>query len=705
MATPLDNNANDNPLLSPSPLPHGAPPLDKVRTEHFLPALKAAIATARANVAHIRDNTDAPTFENTIEALEFSNHNLSRVSLIFSSISGANSNDEIRAMESEFEVEGVKFGNDVMMDAALFARVKTVYDGRAKLNLTGEQAELLEQTYKGFIRNGALLDAPDQKEFRVLSEKLSELGTKFENNTVEATQAYKKVIDDEKDLAGLPWRVKNVYKDKAEKAGLKGKWLILMSPPPMDIFEYSENRALREEIYRARTTLAYDGQYDNRPIVLEMVKLRQRKAELLGYPNYAAFILEERMAKTPHAVMTFLEDNRKVYRPAAEEFLQQIRDFALKTDGLIDLKPWDSAFYRQKLQKETFDFDPEELRPYLDLEKVLDGVRIHAEKLFNISLTETKGKYPVYDADVKVYEVTDKKTGEMIGLFYADYYARLGAKRNGAWMSTFRNRGLENGENKFAFVTNTCNFEKPTADQPTLLSMDEVRTVFHEFGHGLHALLAQGDYSSLNGTNVKWDFVELPSQVQENWAKEKEVLDSFTAHHKTGAPLPPELIKKLNDVETFGSGFDGLRQTFMALLDMTWHTTDPATIKSVEDIEDAVIAQAALFPRESGAISTSFGHLFAGGYAAGYYSYKWAEVLEADIFEEFKKKGLYDQKTAERLRDTVYSKGGTVDPMELFKSMMGREPDPNALYRREGLLPDSKNDNTKIAKPKPPKAG
>lgn len=701
-------DANNNPLLNPPELPHDAPALDQVRTEHFLPALEATIALARKNVEKIRDDRAEPTFENTIAALAFADHRLRRVCAVFNCISGANGNDEIRAMETKFNVERVKYSDDIMMDAKLFARVKSVYDKRDSLKLSGEQKQLLEKTYRGFVRSGALLGADDQKELRKVNERLSELGTKYKNNSVKATAAYKKVISDEKDLAGLPERVKNTYRENARKAGLKDKWVILLSPPPLDLLEYSENRALREEITRARTLVGCAGEFDNREIVLETVRLRQRLAKLLGYTSYAAFVLDDRMAGTPEKVMDFLTDNKDTYKPAAKEFLQQVKDFALKTDGLKDFKPWDFFYYRQRLQKETFDFDQEELRPYLDLEKVLEGLRMHAEKLFSINMAEAKGKYPVYHPDVKVYEVTDKKTGEMIGLFYADYYARPGAKRNGAWMDTLRDRGLEDGENKFAFVTNTCNFDKPTPEQPTLLSVDDLRTLFHEFGHGLHALLARGNYTPINGVNVKWDFVELPSQLQENWSKEKEILDSFAAHYKDPAKkIPAELIKKLHDSETFGIAYDALRQTCMALIDMKWHMTDPATIGGVEELEDEVIADAALFPRISGAISTNFGHLFAGAdYAAGYYSYKWAEVLEADIFEEFQRQGLYDGATAQRLRDTVYSKGGTVDPMELFKEMMGREPDTKAMYRREGLLKeDPKNDNKKAAKPKPPKAG
>lgn len=696
------NSPADNPLLRASTAPHGAVPFDRIRTEHFLPALESGILEAKAEVEAIKANTAPPTFENTIEALAFSGRTLSRVLAAFSHLSGANSNDDLRAIEEKIEVAAVRHGNDVMMDEKLFKRVKAVHDARDTLSLTGEQRMLLDETYKGFVRSGALLDAKGKQRFREIDEKMAELKTAYRNNTVKAIAEYKKVIDDEKELAGVPERAKNLYRAAAEKEGLKGKFLIPLSPPPLDILEFCENRGLREEIARAQGSVAWKGQHDNSQIVLDIVRLRQEAAELLGYKSHAAYVLDDRMAKTPQEVMGFLKKNEAVYRPAAEEYLQKVKDFAKATDGIADLKPWDMAYYGRKLKEKTYAVDMEAVRPYFDLEKVLDGVRQHAEKLFNINMAETKGKYPVYHPDVKVYEVTDKKSGEMIGLFYADYYARPGAKRSGAWMDALRNRGLENGQNKFAHVVNVCNFPKPAGGQPTLLSLDEVRTVFHEFGHGLHALLAQGDYTGITGTNVKWDFVELPSQLQENWAQQKEVLDTFARHHVTGAPLPADMIQKIRDADNFDAGYMGLRQTFLGLLDMKWHAGDPAKIKSAESLEDALIAESWLFPRAAGPMSTNFGHIFAGGYSAGYYSYKWAEVLEADIFEDFTKKGLYDRDTADRLRDTVYSKGGTEDPMDLFVKMMGRKPDPDALFRREGLTPPG-NDNRQLEKKiKPP---
>ena len=700
MAASLDNNSQNNPLLAPSKLPHGAPQLDGLKTEYFMPAIEAGIDAAKKNIDAIKKNPAAANFENTIAALEFSDALLSRVNGIFGNIAAANSNDDIREIETKIEDMLVKHGNDIMMDAGLFKRVKAVYDSRAAMLLTPEQNMLLEKTYKSFLRSGALLDAAGKKELRAVNEKLSELGVTYKNNVVKSTAAYTKVIDDEKDLAGIPDRVKNIYRQFAEEAGMPGKWLIKLSPPPTDIFEYCENRALREEIYRANTSTASQGEFDNSAIVLEIVRLRRKEAKLLGYADYAAFILDDRMAKTSKTVMDLLEKNTRTYKPAAEAFVKQVQDFARQTDGLTDIKPWDLPLYSRKLKEKTFDLNLEEVRPYFDLEKVLDGLRTHAENLFNIKITEAaKGQYPVYHPDVKVFEVHDKKTGDMIGLFYADYYARPGAKNNGAWMNTFRNRGLEDGVNQFSIVHNVCNFDKPTKNQPTLLSLRDVETVFHEFGHALHALLAQGNYPSLTGANVKWDFVEMPSQLQENWTKEKEVLDTFAAHYKTGQKIPAELVKKINDMGNFDAAYQGLRQTFFGQLDMKWYTTDPASIKSVTALEDGVIAKTWLFPRVAGPMSTSFGHIFSGGYAAGYYSYKWAEVLDADIFAQFKKNGLYDRATADRLRK-LYSMGGTADPMELFVAMVGRKPDPDALFRREGLLPDVKKGHKPAAKHK-----
>ena len=689
---------NDNPLLRPSNIPYGAPPLDQLKTENFKPAIMQAIVEARAQIDKIKNSKDIPTFENTIEALEFSGAKLNRVFLVFSNIAMSNASKEIRAIESEIEVEVVKYSNEIMLDADLFTRVKAVYDQRDALKLDASQSRLLEETYKGFVRSGALLDNKGKEELRKINERLTELSTTFNQNEVKSEDSFEKVVTDANVLRGLPERALKNYAAAAKEKGLpEGQYLIKLSPPPTDIMDYAENRGLREEIYRAQFNAAYKGPHDNSDIILETVRLRQRMAEILGFKNYAAFALDNRMAKTPENVLDFIEKNAAVYRPSAEDHLRKVKEFAARKDGVNDIQPWDFGYYNRLLKEETFNLKLEDLRPYFELEAVMNGLRTHAEKLFGIRMTEEKnGKYPVYHPDVKVYEVTDAKSGDMIGVFYADYYARPGAKSGGAWAYKFRGKGLEDGVDQIPLVTNVCNFEKPTADQPSLLSYSDVITVFHEFGHALHTLLAQGKYGSLNGTAVKRDFVELPSQVQENWAGQKEVLDSFARHYKTGEPLSDELIKKIKDMENFDAGYAGLRQIFLSALDMAWHTADPATIKSVEDFEDAIVKKYSLFDRVAGPMSTVFGHIFSGGYAAGYYGYKWAEVLDAQVFDMFLKTDLYDRANAEKLRK-IYEKGNNEDPDKLFFDMTGAKPDPTALFRREGLLPPQKQEG-----PRPP---
>ncbi len=680
----MPNSAN--PLLETFNTPHETPPFNKIKTEHFLPATQKAIKDAEAEVDALKTNKEEPSFENTIEALEFSGGKLNSIAMIFNKIAGSHSNDEIRKLEEEIEVLFTNFDSKVSLDAELFTRIKNVYEAKENLNLNQEQSMLLEKTYKEFTRNGALLKGNVKKRMEEINERLSELGTKFSQNTTKSTGEYKKLITDEAELTGVPERAKKQYKEAAEKEDIKDGWLIQLSPYPMDISTHAENRDLREEIYRAYSKISFEGEFKNQDIVLETIRLRHERASLLGYNTHADYVLDDRMTKTKETVMNFLEKNIEAYMPAAEEFLQKLKDYAEKTDGLTDIETWDVSYYSRKLKEETFDLEMESLRPYFKLENVLDGVKNHAEKLFGIELNEdTSNKYSTPADDVKVYEVTDNKTGEMIGVFYADYFARPGAKGNGAWASRLRGKGLENGVNKFPLVTNDCNFSKSTANNPSLLSLGDVITVFHEFGHGLHSLLSEGSYTSLNCTNVKRDFVELPSQLQENWVLEKELLDTFAFNEK-GEKLPDEVIEKIKKMNNFGAGYSSLRQTFLGLLDMKWHTTNPDEINSVEELEDEIVAKASLFPRYEGAVTTMFDHLFSYDYSAGYYSYKWAEVLDADVFEEFKKQGLYDQETANRLRETIYSKGGTEEPMKLFKDMMGREPNPDAMFEREGIV-------------------
>lgn len=696
-----------NPLIEPPKLPHDAPPLDTVKPEHFLPAIRDALGKAKARIDALRDNPAPATFENTIEALEFARAGLSRTVNVFNNIIAVKNMPELMEASGEIRTELARFNGAMMTDKALFARIRAVQDAKDDLALDTEQKMLLNRTWQGFVRSGALLGDNEKAVLCALDEEIAARTTEFQNNIIKATGAYKKVIDDEDELAGLPDRVKNIYRQAAEEEGLPGKWLIRLLPPPLDLLEYSENRPLRQEIFEAMSRIACAPPHDNRQVIVDIVRLRHERAQLLGFDNHAEYMLADRMAKDAATVNKFLDRSEAVYRPAAEKHLASVRDLALKTDGITDFRPGDFDYYDRKLQEKTFNLNVEDLRPYFDLENVLKGLHAHAEKLFNITVTEAAaGKYPVYDPAVRAWEITDKASGELIGIMYTDYYARPGEKNISSWMDVFRDHGTAEGKDMPAIVINCCDLDKPTAEQPCLLSFDDVRTVFHEFGHGLHALLAKGKYPSQNGTNVKWDFIELPSQLQENWVLQPEVLRSFARHWETGETLPDDLMQKAIAMETFNAGMSGMRMTFFARLDMAWYTADPATIKSAEQLEDAVRTKDWIFPPDGSLKSTSFDHIFAGGadYAAGYYSYKWAEVLEADIFESFRDNGLYDAKTAQRLRDTIYAKGGNVEPDELFIEMKGRAPDPDALFRREGLLPAKKpREGARPSAPKPPR--
>ncbi len=680
-------NLQANPLINPPKLPHGAPAFDLVTNDHFVPAIDWALANAKAEIDAIKNNPAAPSFENTIEALEFSGADLSRVCGVYHTFTNSKSGDELRTLQEGIDDKLDKHSTAINLDDVLFARVDAVYKARATLNLDAEQTMMLEKTHKGFVRRGALLGPVEKQRYSEISERLTVLGLQYQKNDMEATEAYKRVVDDEAELDGVPQRAKDQYKKAAEDAGLTDKWMILLEPHPSDVLTHATNRALREEITTALWAVGSEaGKNDNRPVILEIVALRQEAAKLLGYPTHAEYVLADRMAGNQKTVEDFLQKNLQAYKPSAVDYLDELKAYAQKADGITDFKPWDTAYYGRILKEQKYNVKMEELRPYFDLENVLDGLSRHAEKLFNVEMKPADGKYPVYSPDVKAYEICDKGNGQTIGLFYANFYATPGVKRGGAWMNAIRDRGLSNGQDQIPIVTNDCNYARPINGKPSLLSLGEVETIYHEFGHGLHALCAKGKYPSLNGTNVKWDWVELPSQLQENWVQQKEVLDTFALHADTKQTMPQALFQKIKDMQNFGSGFGGLRQTFLGMLDMKWHTTDPATITSVEDLEDSVFAVASLLPREKGTFSGAFSHLFSGGYDSGYYSYKWAEVLEADVFERFMQNGLYDQATAKGVLTHIYEAGGKTDPAELYRNLMGRDPDPQALFRREGIV-------------------
>ncbi len=675
----------DNPLLELSPLPNHAPAFDKIETAHYMPAAKAAIEEAHKNIATIKANPDAPDFKNTIVALETAAETLGIVAGIFYNQLSAAGNDELQEIAQELGPLSANFSADIMHDADLFARVKAVYDAGYD-GLSPEQIMLLDETYKGFVRSGALLDDKKKQRLREISERSSVLSPTYSNNVTKSAEAFELLIDDKADLSGLPESAIDGAAHAAAEKGYEGQWLFTLDFPSYGPFmQFADNRNLREKIWRAFSNRAYGDDYDNCETLLEIVALRHERAQLLGYDTHAHYVLEKRMAETPDTVWDFLKKLKETYKPSALKDLKTIKDFARKQSLTDDLKPWDIGYYSEKLRQSLFAFSDEDLRPYFPLDQVLNGVFDHFATLFRLRFQEASDRYPVWHEDVKAYDVYDLTDDSFLGTLYADFHPRTG-KRSGAWKTSYRDAGLFHGKIERPVIAIVCNFTKPTASKPSLLTHDEVLTLFHEMGHAMHAMVGRGTYPSQTGTNVLWDFVELPSQVQENWAFEKETLDRFARHFETGEAIPAALIQKLQDAKNFMAGWGGLRQTLLGTLDMAWHTSNPATITDPAAFEDAETADLALFPRLGGPISSSFSHIFAGGYSAGYYSYKWAEVLDADAFALFKERGLYDAPTAESFKNEVLAKGGSEHPRILYRRFRGRDADPDALFRREGLL-------------------
>lgn len=685
--------ANTNPLLTLSTLPFGAFDFDHLEKRHYKPALDEGIRLANAAFDQIRKDTSKPTFENTIVAIETASEVVGHVASIFFNLVGTNSDEEMQTLTKEISPVLASFSSDLLLDDAIFKRVKAVWDARKELKLEGEDYRLTEKKYRDFVRNGALLDADKKAELRALDQSLSTLSPEFSDNVLKATNAYKLIIDKKEDLDGLPDSAIESYAEAAKEAGLEGagtsKWLVtLQAPSFMPFMTYSSKRKLREQIWKAYGARAIE---ENPEVLKKIVNLRHERAKLLGYETHASFVLEERMASTPKAVMTFLERLLLKVMPAARRDIADVRKLKKEVTGDDSFEPWDYAFWSEKLKMKLHDFDEEELRPYFQLEKVVDGVFEHAKRLYGVSFRPVAG-IPVYHPDVKTYEVVDEKTGDHVGLFYTDFFPRA-SKRGGAWMTSFREQGFykwsakAGGSIERPHVAIVCNFTKPTATAPSLLTLEEVKTLFHEFGHALHGLLSDCKYVSLGGTNVYWDFVELPSQIMENWVNERESLAVFAKHYKTGEIIPMELSEKIRKSSQFQAGYGAMRQINFATLDMAWHSTDPASITDAISFERSVTAATSLFAPVPGTNSSAaFSHIFAGGYSAGYYSYKWAEVLDADAFEFFKEQGLFSKEVAGKFRQFVLSKGSSEDPMELYKKFRGREPDPDALLRRDGLI-------------------
>ncbi len=678
----------ENPLLQESSLPNHAPAFDRIREEHYLPAVEAAIVEARRNIDAIKNQKAAPDFENTIVALETASETLGIVTSIFYNQLSAAGTDGLQDLAEKIGPLGADFSSDVALDPVLFEKVRTVFRQIDTLDLTPEQKTLLEETYSGFVRGGAELDEVAKARMREISQRMSVLGPSFSNNVKKSAEGFELWISDSADMAGLPESSVAGAKAMAEEKGKPDKWLFTLDAPSyISFIQYADNRALREKIWRAFASRAWGGEYDNAPVIKEIVSLRDARAKLLGYASHAHYVLERRMAERPEAVDTFLRRLVTTYKPAAKADLKQLQDFARKEGVKEGLQPWDVGYYGEKMKQSLFAFTSEDFRPYYPLANVLEGCFGHFSRLFGLRFKASKD-YPVWHADVTAYDVTDEADGRFIGTLYADFHPRTG-KKEGAWMTSYRSQGLFHGKIERPIIAIVCNFTKPTKERPSLLTHGEVETLFHEMGHAVHGLLSEVTYPSLASPNVLWDFVELPSQVQENWTYQRETLDLFARHYQTGDAIPQDLIDKLNNARNYMIGWAGLRQTGFSLMDMAWHTADPAAIEDVATFEDKALAETSLFPRLAGPASASFSHLFAGGYAAGYYSYKWAEVLDADTFELFMERGLYDRATANAYRHEILAKGGSEHPSILYKRFRGRNPDPDALLRREGLL-DSK---------------
>ncbi|GET46035.1 M3 family metallopeptidase [Capnocytophaga felis] len=665
--------------------PYQSIPFSKYKVEDFKPAIEKAISESLKGIDKIVNSKTKPTFKNTIEALAFNGEKLDRLTMMFFNLNSAETSKELQKEAQSISPMLSDYGNDIRLNAKLFARVKEVYDNRGKLKLSPEQVTLLEKTYKGFTRNGANLSENQKQHLREIDKELSTLSLRFGENVLAETQAFELHIVDEKDLKGLPDFAIEAAAQMATDRNKKG-WVFTLDFPSYSAFvKYAENRDLRRKMFVAYASRGFNkNANNNEQNILEIIKLRDERAKLLGYKNYASFILEERMADTPEIVNNFLNDLLKKAKPAAQRELDELKAFALKRDGITDFQKWDFTFYSEKLKQEKFNLDDEKLKPYFKLENVVNGMFQVANKLYGLKFKKID-TIEKYHEEVETYLVTDEN-GEYVSLFYTDFFPRPG-KRAGAWMSSFKNQYKHNDENSRPHITIVCNFTRPTKTQPSLLSFYEVRTLFHEFGHALHGILADTIYPNLSGTSVSRDFVELPSQVLENWCYEKEALALFATHYQTNELIPIELVNKIKESSSFMEGLQTMRQLGFGIVDMAWHTADPQIIKSVKDFEDESVAVTELYPMISETcFSTGFSHIFQGGYAAGYYSYKWSEVLDADAFEVFSKNGIFDKNTAKSFKENILSKGGSEKPMELYKRFRGKEPSSDALLKRAGLM-------------------
>ena len=673
-----------NPLLTESTAPFGAPQFDKIENEHYLPAFQAGIAEAKAEIDAIVANEEEPTFENTIEAMEYAGATLNNVAQIFYNLMEANTNDTLQQIAEEVSPMLTEYSMYVSLNPVLFEKVKSVYEKKDELGLDKDQMRLLEDNYKSFVRGGANLSDEDKELYSKWSEELSLTTLQFSKNVLAATNAYTLHITDSADLAGLPDFVKSMAAETAAEKGLEGWAFTLQAPSYSPFLKYSENRELRKDIWTAYNTRAIGGEFDNTEIVKKIVDLRIKIANILGYETYADYALEDRMAKSKDTVNEFVKNLLEQSISYAKKDVADVFAYA-KKNGFEGnrLESWDFSYWSEKYQQAEYSLSAEELKPYFQLESCIDAVFGLATRLYGISFAELDN-VPVYHEDVKVYEVKDAD-GSHLALFYADFFPRA-SKRGGAWMTSFRDQSIRNGVEYRPFITIVCNFTKPTADAPALITHDELTTFLHEFGHALHGIFAEGRYPSLTGTSVSRDFVELPSQIMENWAFEPEYLNSFAKHYKTGEPIPAELIEKIVAAKNYLAGYAQVRQLHYGLLDMSWHTLTELPAMSTVEFETKALAPYAVMPAvEGAAFSGSFSHIFSGGYSAGYYSYKWAEVLEADAFSLFKEQGIFNTDVAASFRKNILSKGGTEDEAVIYRNFRGHDPQPEALMEKLGL--------------------
>jgi len=690
-----------NPLLSLNSRHRlNAIPFDEIQTEHFLPAIQEALQEARQGIAAIKSDPAEPDFDNTILALDQNGELLDHVSTIYFNLLSAESDAQFKALAQQISPLLAEFQSQVSTDAEIFARVKQVYDdlvaGKAQPTLpddlsdreqlvAAERFRLTDRTYQGFIRGGALLDPAGKNRLTEINMEASKLGPRFSDNVLSATNAFELYITDPTEVEGMPAGVLAAAEHLARQKGRESGWVFSLQPSSLIPFlTYCRNRELRQKLQSAYASRAYKDEFDNQDIIKRLIELRQERAALLGFDTHADFVLSDRMAGSLSAAQEFLESIYAVAFPAAQNEIAEVAEYARNEDGLDELRQWDLSYYSNKLKERRYAFDPEELRPWFKLENVLDGLFVLARKIYGIRVKQVRD-LPVYHPDVSTWEVEDAD-GSYLGLMYLDLFPRE-TKRGGAWKTSYRKQGLHKQGMQRPHVSIVASLTPSTPQQPSLLRLEEVRTLFHEFGHALHTLLADGYFKGLSGTSVLWDFVELPSQIMENWLLEDEALSLFARHHQTGEPLPKELLDKMIAAKNFQAGIMNVNQLRYGMLDFAWHSTPAAQIGDVDEFERQATQRAQLLPRTEGSnISCSFAHIFAGGYSAGYYSYKWAEALEADAWSLFKEKGIFDPQVAKSFREKILARGNAFHPMELFIAFRGRKPDPLALLRRDGLV-------------------